>query len=115
MSFLTFASYVIILYIIYYVSTISYDLLASNPAKSVDNNTIVQYDFGNVPAPKVATLDNYNEDSQGGKGQRIEADEIFSEQEIKEENETASSVDLSLERANAKNFKEQKLYNPYKQ
>ncbi|HEX8356015.1 MAG TPA: hypothetical protein VF610_01315 [Segetibacter sp.] len=115
MSLSTFAFYVFIAYIIYYTVLISYDLLTSKSNINIDSDGGVQYDFGNVPVTKVATLDD-NESGSGGIKQSFDSDERSTYQELKEENDLTKSVDLSLENitTNEVNIRSEKTGSTYK-
>lgn len=104
MSFLSFFFYVVIAYILYYVIILCYDLLTGRSDKNSFGDNITHYDFGQVPAPKVAVL-NDDENLSGGPTNGLSITEEPTTQEAYDENEKLEPVDLTLENTTHEAYK----------
>lgn len=102
MSILTFGFYLIVAYLAYYMIVICYDVLTSKLSNTADGAHTVQYDFGHTHVPKVASLDD-NENNHGGAlRQTLNDREMRLSDDVSENREVETGVDLALENATSK-------------
>lgn len=116
MSFLSFSFLVLATYVLYYIVIITHELITAKTNKSAHADGSIHYDFGPVPAPKVAVLDDGENSAAGGLRQGIVTTDESATEEIYQENEVQEEVDLSLENmaSNQLNMKSTRSINSYK-